>query len=250
MNKFALMTAIAAMVLTGLATIAAAQDASTQPVPSPVPTEVAPAPTATPQTRPTSSAGMTKEELSYYADMIAQCKLTDEQMTKLQDTVAARREATADYWKENQPKVADLVTKKLAAQKANESKKADDLQNEINAIYDKTRQMHREYEIQIVAILTPQQRQAWEFAKLRKYISQRYSRIAFTEEQEAKVKEFCDDTAKELSQLADPTDRSRDGITDKAVQKINELLTPEQKKMLPRSLLSVGSAPATKPGDN
>jgi Spy/CpxP family protein refolding chaperone len=193
---------------------------------------------------PTTQASKPADDLGVYAEMVPVCKLADDQVAKLKEKVAALRDGNTAFWKENQDKVAKLNKDLVDARTAKDDEKVASLQKELKGYLDKSRQLYVDNQAAILAVLTPPQRLAWDSYNLRKDLDVRYRRITFTEEQETKVKAFCDDAAKDIGKIKDPTDYTASGeIRNAIARKIDEMLTPEQKDLLPRSLTSMPAVP-------
>ncbi|MFB3893711.1 MAG: Spy/CpxP family protein refolding chaperone [Phycisphaerae bacterium] len=190
---------------------------------------------------PTTQSSKPARDLGQYAEMVSVCELSDEQVAKLEQKVAAMRETSSAFWKDNQEKLTKLNKDLIDARAAKDDQKVKQLQDEIKALYDKSRQLFAESQAAILAVLTPQQRITWDSYNLRKSLTTvRYRRITLTPEQEKKLQEFCDEAAKEVGNLKDTTDYAAyNAIQNSVAAKFDPLLTPEQKELLPKALTTL-----------
>jgi hypothetical protein len=107
-----------------------------------------------------------------YAMMASVCKLTDEQVATLKTKLKAREDAVAALGKTGE---------KAAASEAEHQK-----------ITDK-------FMAEILAILTPEQRIAWEAFALSRSLAAHFRKANLTTEQETKIHALCADPAKDLA---------------------------------------------------
>jgi len=171
-----------------------------------------------------------------YAIMTAELKLTDQQQADLKAKVQAKAEALVAWEKANGEK---LKAAQEAAKKAKEggdkdaAKKAADELKTVEA--DRTK-ITADADAAIAAILSAEQKTAWECFKAYRAAMGRYRRVNPTDEQSAKIRVACAAACKEAAAVTGDEKvarKAKSEIEAKLRQTIeNTILTAEQREAL------------------
>jgi Spy/CpxP family protein refolding chaperone len=168
-----------------------------------------------------------------YAQMVTICKLSDQQVTDLKTKVKARDDAVAAWMTPNADKMkaADEAVKKAkegsdkaAGKKANEDRQ--------KLMAERTK-IEADGMVAIYAVLTPEQKQAWDGQQMYMQMSGRFKRANLTEEQRTKIRPLCDQAAKDEAVVKGDEKAARKAKSDiqaKVIKTIEDtILTAEQK---------------------
>jgi Spy/CpxP family protein refolding chaperone len=135
---------------------------------------------------------------SQYDLMARELKPTEQQQAQLKEKIAARDAALAAWTTANAAKVKaaeDAVKAARGGTDADAKKKAADDMKAIRAERDKAT---AEADAAVLAVLTAEQKTAWDTFKLYQTTVAKYKKITLTEEQSAKIKAACAAAWKEL----------------------------------------------------
>jgi Spy/CpxP family protein refolding chaperone len=183
------------------------------------------------------------------ADMVRECKLSDEQQAKLaQAVIDARAEAEA-WQKTNAAKLEASRKAVQAAQDAGDQEATKKAYIDSMSLREETRALMMKHQNAIVAILTPEQRVAWQGYRLFvDVVSDLKAIVKLTDEQAPKVRPICEEAAQSLAAIKDEGEagmKARMAVQEKLLTGIKEkVLTPEQRTMLDAKL-----APPEKPAE-
>jgi hypothetical protein len=181
-------------------------------------------------------------EESLLDQLVRECKLTAKQQADAKAKIKARDAALAAWDKANAQKMeaAEAAAKDArAGGDADARKKAS---AELRALRTAREESAAQASAAVLAVLTPEQKAAWDGYQLYKSIAARYRKAELTEEQLAKVKAGCAVAAKELAEAGDDpkAKKAERAITTKLRWAIDVfVLTPEQRE-------AVGRKPARK----
>ena len=196
-----------------------------------------------PATRPAPAASQPASapapELAEYAAMIEAAKPTPEQLAQLTEKAVARRKALAGYLKEAGTAWGKAMTDSTKAPDANARETAAAKVREFQDMFDALKAAE---EANVLSVLTPRQRLAWEESLLIAQMTARFSRRQVghdaggamaatvtppTAAQMKVIRELCAKAAKELQALKDPCDaRLRRPIIDKLAEEIAKRSPP------------------------
>jgi len=178
-------------------------------------------------------------EESLFDQLVRECKLTAKQQADAKAKVKARDAVLAAWDKANAEKMqaAEAAAKEARAGSDADARKK--TSGELKALRTAREESAAEASRAVLAILTPEQKAAWDAYQLYRSIAARYRRAELTEEQLAKIKAGCAIAAKELGEIGedDPkAKRAEREITNKLRWGIHAfVLTPEQREALGKS---------------
>jgi Spy/CpxP family protein refolding chaperone len=183
--------------------------------------------------------------------MVAECKLTAEQQATLKEKVKAKTDALEEWLKANGEKLKAAQDAAKAARSGADAaakKKAGDDLKALEAARD---QALAQADTAVLAVLTAQQKEAWDGFKLYQTTIARYKKANLAEEQIAKIKAVCAAGAKELASV-EGDDRkakqAKSAVPLKLRFAIEEaILTAEQRATLPPPKAGPGKAGAAQP---
>ena len=177
-------------------------------------------------------------EVSQFDTMVKELKLSDPQQAQLKEKMKACEDALAAW---NQANADKVKAAEEAGKKAKESKDAAD-RKQAGAM-NKELQAARaaataDAAAAVMAILTPEQKAAWEGLQLYKTVITRYRAVDLTEDQQAKIKAACIAAAAELAASEGDekaAKKAKGSVNDKLKWAIEVvILTPEQRQALPQ----------------
>ena len=171
--------------------------------------------------------------------MIKECKLTEQQQTDLKAKVKAKEEALAAWNTANAEKLKAADDAAKAARAGTDADAKRKASENLKALHADREQATAKIDADILAILTPEQKAAWEAFKLYQTEAARYKKANLTEEQLAKIKAACAAASKQLS-ASDPGDeraakRAKTDIAGKLRWAIDEvILTAAPREAMPK----------------
>jgi len=184
-----------------------------------------------------------------WAAMANVLNFTDDQKAKLAEIAKARETALADWEKENGQgqKLKDARKELEAARKAGDKDAIAKAREQITPLEAAREKVLAPFHKQVMDLLTPDQKALWAEHNLVAGINTRLKNrgIELSDEQTAKVKELAKDSAKQLAELKDDTEKGRGEIHQKLWKEVREqVLTPEQKaKLEPNATTNSTSRP-------
>jgi len=183
-----------------------------------------------------------------YAIMVSECKLTDQQQADLKAKIKARDTALEEWTKANGDK---LKAADEAAKKAREAKDKDAIKktgDELKTLQTERTKITDQFETDVQAILTAEQKAAWAGFRVYRAAMMRYKKVNPSEEQTAKIKAACDQAAKEIGEVkADEkaAAKAKNEIQAKLQKNIEEtILTAEQREALAKKPPAAEKKPA------
>ena len=156
-------------------------------------------PAGEPASGPTSGPASTQPvDLGVYAPMADECGLNDEQKSRIARKVAAMRELEAEEKKQS----AQIVEKLAAAYQEKDNEQATRLRKEMGYLRDAARKVSESLQADVLAVLTPAQRVAWETAQLQRRATARYRQLKFdlTDLQRARLRQACQEQGQNLAE--------------------------------------------------
>jgi Spy/CpxP family protein refolding chaperone len=132
-----------------------------------------------------------------YAMMASECKLSDEQKTRLEAAVKAKSDATAAWDKANATKLEDLRKQQADAREKKDADALKRIAGEMKPLTDARAKIESDQQAAILGVLTSDQRTAWEGFKLYRQAMARFKRVEPTDEQTAKIRSLCDQGGKD-----------------------------------------------------
>jgi Spy/CpxP family protein refolding chaperone len=176
--------------------------------------------------------------VSQYDLMVGELKLTDQQKAQLKEKIKAKEAAAAAWDKANAKRIEAADEAVQAAKGGGDSaarKSASQAKKELQAERDRAT---ADAEAAILAVLTAEQKAAWDGLLLYQTVAARYRKVELTEEQTAKIKAACAVAAKELA-TSEGDDRSAKRAKGSIQEKLRwaievVILTPEQRQTLPQ----------------
>jgi Spy/CpxP family protein refolding chaperone len=166
--------------------------------------------------------------------MVTECKLTAEQQATLKEKVAAKIAALEAWNKDNAEKLKAAEDAQKATRSGTDDAAKKKAGADLKALQTARDAATAQADEAILAVLTPDQKIAWEGSKLCQATIAKYRKANLTEDQLAKVKSVCLAGAKELA-AAQGDDRkaktARSVVPLKIRFAIDEvILTPEQRE--------------------
>ena len=193
-------------------------------------------------------------EQSQFDLMVGECRLTDEQQATLKAKIKAKEDALAAWDTANAEKVEAAEAASKAARSGTDTNAKKQAGATMKALQVERAAATADADAAILAVLTPEQKGAWEAFQLYQTVMRRYRTVELTEEQAAKVKAACAIACKELGAV-------EGGSDDKAARKAKSetegklrwaieavILTPEQREAVASQ--ARGRKAAATPADN
>jgi Spy/CpxP family protein refolding chaperone len=182
-----------------------------------------------------------------YAIMASELKLSDQQVADLAAKVKAKDEALAAWEKENGEKFKAAQEAAKKAKEGNDKEAAKKAAEELRALNEARAKIQSDAMTGIYALLTPEQKEAWEGFVLYRSAMARFRKAGLTEDQQKKVRELAGAAAKELSGATgdEKTVRQAKGqVQAKLAKDVEALLTAEQKEALKSAAKPADEKPA------
>jgi hypothetical protein len=179
-----------------------------------------------------------KPQESLLDQIIGACKLTDKQQTAVKEKIKARDAVLATWDKTNAEKVqsAEAAAKDARGKQDAEARKT--ASAKLRELKTARREAGAQTTAAVLALLTPEQKTAWDACQLYKSTVARYRKAELTEEQLGKVKIACAAAAKEIGEIDESESKPRkilNAINKKLRWAIDVLvLTPPQREALAR----------------
>jgi len=226
----ALLAAIAiGPVLAADAPAAAAKDEAAKPeaaAPAPAP------PAAATPVRPTGDSDL--------AVMIRECKLSDEQVTKLAEAATAIMTQLADWQKTNADKLAVFQKDFEAARKSNDEAALAKVRTESQPIFQERMNLIMNGQKGMMEILTPEQRNTWVGFITFRQLMVAMAPVDLKTEQLAKIREICNAAGKDIDAIKEEGEAGMAALIKVRTAIINNVrdnvLTAEQRAKLPPQL--------------
>jgi hypothetical protein len=162
-----------------------------------------------------------------YAIMAGELKLTPEQQADVAAKVTARDEARAAWRKDNSAKFEAAQEALKKARESGDKDAAKKAGDEIKALNEAREKILADAADAIRAILTPEQRQAWDGFSLYRQVMARYRKADLTEDQRKKARELSNAAGKIMA-----ADKTKSEILESVEKDIDALLTPAQKEAM------------------
>jgi len=162
-----------------------------------------------------------------YAIMASELKLSDQQQVDVAAKVAARDEARAAWRKDNSAKFEAAQEALRKAKESGDKDAAKKAGDEIKAMNEAREKILADAADAIRAVLTPEQRQAWDGFSLYRQVMARYRKADLTEDQRKKARELCNEAGKEMD-----AGKTKGEILENLEKDIDALLTPAQKEAM------------------
>ncbi|HUT35881.1 MAG TPA: Spy/CpxP family protein refolding chaperone [Planctomycetota bacterium] len=175
--------------------------------------------------------------VSEYDLMVRELKLTEQQQADLKVKIKAREDAVAAWNTANAEKLKAAEDAAKAARTGADPAAKKQAAENLKALHAQCDEATAEASAAVLAVLTPEQKKAWEAFKLYETVAGRYKKLTLTEEQQAKIKAACAAAWKELEE-----NQGDDKSAKKARTEINNklrwaievvILTPEQREAVP-----------------
>jgi Spy/CpxP family protein refolding chaperone len=168
--------------------------------------------------------------------MAKECKLSEEQQTKLA-TVAAEGKAAMEAWeKKNADKIEAFKKARAAAIEAKDEAAFRKAMEDVRPQIEENRALQVKYQHAIMTLLTPEQKLALQGFALSMEMIARLKGFNLTEAQSATVRTLCSQAAKEIADIkgdgeeASTAQRTILGKLELGIR--DNVLTAEQKKLL------------------
>jgi Spy/CpxP family protein refolding chaperone len=194
------------------------------------------------ETAPGGSKDMLRGE---YALMVTELKLTEAQQTQLREKVQGMQTAVSDWMKQHKEQLDKFNTDMKAAREAKDKEAQKKLTDEMKPLQAERSKLEAEKRQEIMALLTPEQTQAWAAFKLQQEVLNHLKRVNLSEEQIGKIKPLCAKAATEMNALPAEDRKGREKLKGALVKSIQtDILNEDQ-----RALLAAPKAekPAEKP---
>ncbi len=177
-------------------------------------------------------------EEGLYDQLLRECKLTAKQQADVKAKLKARDDALAAWDKANAEKMEAAETASRDARSGGDADARKKASGALRALRTAREESAAQATAAVTAVLTPEQKAAWDGYQLYQSIAGRYRRAELTEEQLAKIKVGCAIAAKELGEIGDEDRKAKKAqrdVTTKLRWGIDAfVLTPEQRETLAR----------------
>jgi Spy/CpxP family protein refolding chaperone len=184
----------------------------------------------------------------YYAIMASQLGLTDEQKAKVAEIAKARADADAAWQKESGEKVAAAKKALADAKDQGDQAAAAKAKADFAALTDAQAKLDQDWRGEILAVLTPEQREQW--AGFNLYVGSvaaKFKKAELTDEQVKQIKALCTAAAKEIAPL-NGGDKQGAGQIFQIKEKLNQQIRDQVLTADQRATLDA-AAKAPKKGD-
>jgi Spy/CpxP family protein refolding chaperone len=168
-----------------------------------------------------------------YQIMASVLAMTDAQKAQLQEIVKKHQEAQKAWMAgEDGQKMKALSAEAKKAREAGDKDKAREIQKQARELGKERGKLKEAQQREILSLLTAEQKAKWEGFTLYRSMMRRYKKCELTEDQQAKLKAFCQAEAKDLpSREADR--KAYHGAMKTLYGKVDtDILTPEQREKL------------------
>jgi len=181
------------------------------------------------------------------ADMVRECKLTDEQVAKLAEAGTRLQTQLAEWRKTNADKIARLNKAIEAAQSAKDEAALAKVRSESMLIFQEQMNLTMKGLKGMMDILTPEQRSLWwGFVTFRELMAGMAS-VGLTTEQVTKIREICNAAGKDLDAIKEEGEAGMAAmlkVRTKVQGDVREkVLTAEQRTKLPPPITEAPAAP-------
>ena len=169
-----------------------------------------------------------------YAIMGKTLKLDEETRAKLQAQVEANKKAMTDLEAAQKVELAELREAIVAAKKARDKEKLTELQTKRQALDAAKAKLKAEGTAKIMALLTEEQRAAWNAFTVRRAVMTRFKKMKLSEEQLSQIEKLCAAAAKTMPAAAGDQDKEAKKARTEAYDKLygeiyQQVLTDEQR---------------------
>jgi Spy/CpxP family protein refolding chaperone len=211
------------------------------------------APTAVPAAAPAAEPKKTEKPAldPQMAVMVKECKLSDEQVTKLTDLAAAAK-AEAEAWqKANADKVEAFNKALMAAKQTGDQAAIEKVMKDNAPLMDQNQAMRTKFQKAVADVLTVDQQATWQgFVLWANLTPGMKLSLGLSDEQVTKIRPLCDAAAKQLLTIK-PEDpkfmENRMAAQEGLIKAIKtQVLTPDQAKKLEAQLAPEMPPPAEK----
>ncbi len=160
--------------------------------------------------------------------MVKVCNLTEEQQKKLAEVHAAGQKAMKEWQEANAEKLKAARDKMKAAREANDREAMKKASEEMKALNGERAAVTKKTQDEMLAVLTDEQRAAWQLHNDVRGVTGRFRKAKLTEEQMAKVNELVANHMKDV----DRSDRKAVAEATKKIHKAihDDVLTDEQRE--------------------
>ncbi|MHC4200361.1 MAG: hypothetical protein ACYSU0_10240 [Planctomycetota bacterium] len=176
-------------------------------------------------------------EESILDQLVRECTLSEDQQADVRAKIKARDEILAKWDTENAEKMQAAETAAQDAKDAGDADKRKEASRTLRDLRTEREESAGDAGAEILKVLTPEQKAAWQGYLLYQSTVKRYRRAELDEEQQKKIRDACDVAAKELGEV------DQDAKPGKAQKAISEklrwaidvfVLTGDQREALTR----------------
>jgi len=177
-----------------------------------------------------------KPQESLLEQLVGECKLTDKQQTAIKEKIKARDAALAAWDKTNAEKVRAAETEAKEAREKQDADARKTASAKLRELKTERNEAGAKTTAAVLALLTPEQKTAWNAFLVYKSTVARYRKAELTEEQLAKVRVACAAASKEIGEIDENESKPRkisNEINKKLRWAIDVLvLTPQQREAI------------------
>jgi hypothetical protein len=176
-------------------------------------------------------------EESILDQLVRECTLSEDQQADVRAKIKARDDILAKWDTENAEKMQAAETAAQDAKNAGDADKRKEASRTLKELRTEREESAGDAGAEILKVLTPEQKAAWQGYLLYQSTVKRYRRAELDEEQQKKIRDACDVAAKELGEV------DQDAKPGKAQKAISEklrwaidvfVLTGDQREALTR----------------
>ena len=197
------------------------------------PAAPAPAKTDAPKAPATAALPSADGDLAL---MIKECKLTDEQVAKLNTAAAAAMAEMTQWQQANAEKLGSFQKAADAARQTQDEPAFRKVLTDAQPLIQERAALIMKSQKAILDILTPDQKQVWMGFVAYRQLTAPLARANLTPEQEAKIRALCNGAAKEIGEIkaeGPESIQAQGAILTKVVSAIrDQILTAEQRAIL------------------
>jgi len=179
--------------------------------------------------KPAKNRGLKGEN----AAMVKVLDLTADQQARIKEKEQTLAETLKTWDANNKERLDNLTTELKAAKQARDKAAIKKAGADLDAVKSERDALKKAGQKDILALLTPEQQQAWTLYRFQQGMLKRFTGAKLTDEQVAKVKELSANALKEFNALPDNEKKGRRKVNETLVKTIQEqVLTGEQREAM------------------
>ena len=162
---------------------------------------------------------------NWVEEMTKVCSLSDEQVKKIKGIREEGEKAAKEWNTANEKKVKDAMAALEEAKKSDDKEKITNAQKNLMEVTAPRRELNEKTRTSVMGVLTADQKAKWREHVTIKMVEYRFARAKLTDDQKAKIKA-------DYAELAKEKDIKPEDLHKKLVDKVESMLTEDQKKAM------------------